>query len=77
MAADGEAFDLHSYLPLNSTYSEARGVYTDGSQIYVVGMGAASGDIMAWMWVGTVPGPGPATVLMIAASIAASRRRGR
>jgi hypothetical protein len=74
---DGGTVDLHSYLPLNYTYSEARDVYTDGSHIYVVGMGAASGDISAWMWVGTVPSPSPATALIIAGSLAASRRRGR
>lgn len=74
---DGGTVDLHSYLPPNYTYSEARDVYTDASHIYVVGMGAASGDIRAWMWVGTVPSPAPATMLIMAASLAAIRRHRR
>lgn len=72
-------FDLHSVLPAAFTDSEARGIATDGSFVYVTGYGynADTGRIEALVWSRPVPAPGAAALLGLGGVIAARRRRGR
>lgn len=66
--------DLHSYLPPQFWFSQARDVYSDGATIYVTGI-ASDGPLKAWLWVGTIPAPGTVSVLLASAVVLSNRRR--
>lgn len=70
--------NLHTYLSHGAVASSASAVWTDGATIYVSGaISPASGPLEAWLWVGTVPAPSTAGVLLTGAGVAAKRRRRR
>lgn len=74
----GSWTDLHQFLPTGFTqFSHASSVYQDGNTIYVGGWATndATGKPEAILWVGTVPAPGSAAVLLSAGIFAARRRR--
>jgi len=45
---------LHFYLPTTFSSSTARGVWSDGNSVYVVGWGVSNGRIEALMWTGSL-----------------------
>lgn len=67
---------LHGLLPQGYYGSQATSVYRDGDTIYVTGI-AAKGPLEAWLWIGTIPAPGTAWVLLVGVGIASNRRRRR
>ena len=62
--------DLHAFLPPRYDLSTARGVWDDGTHIYVVGTGtvAATGLEEALMWVSPIPEPAGGLLLLTALS---------
>jgi hypothetical protein len=68
---------LHQFLPPGFSFSHASSVYQDGNTIYVGGwaFSNANGENEAVLWIGTVPAPGSAAVLLGAGLFAARRRR--
>jgi hypothetical protein len=67
--------DLHALLPSTYTSSFARAIERDGDTLYVGGYALAPGQWpRAMLWVGTGPSPA-ATPLLLAALLAAPRRR--
>jgi hypothetical protein len=69
--------DLGSFLGDGFTRSEARGIWSDGSYTYVVGVGhnGATDHDEAVMWIAAVPAPSGLFVLAPAMLMARRRRR--
>jgi hypothetical protein len=69
--------DLNSFLPPQYPSGRASAVWQDGSTVYVVGMAYNTqlGYPEAWMWVGTVPAPGAAAMILLTPLLLARRKR--
>jgi len=68
--------NLHALLPPQFFGSSATGVYQDGDTLYVTGF-ATRGPSEAWLWIGTIPTPGTAWVLLAGIGLVSNRRRRR
>lgn len=69
--------DLGAFVPAGFSSSSASDVWTDGSNLYVVGYGLndVTGATEALLWTSPVPAPGSAVVLVLSGLVARRRRR--
>jgi len=70
--------DLHQFLPVGFSFSDARGIWESGGVTYVVGYGlnTVTGQTEALMWVtDVVPEPGSRLVLGAGLAALALRRK--
>jgi hypothetical protein len=66
--------NLHSMLPGNFSASGATGVYVNGDTIYVSGH-ATLGGVRAVLWIGTIPSPSGAIVMLGGLALLGRRQR--
>jgi hypothetical protein len=68
--------DLNQFLPAGYSDSNARSVQMVNGLLYVAGTAESPNGIgEAWLWIGQVPAPGSAPLLLVSSLLAARRRR--